>query len=40
MSSFGALVLHEEVALAELPALAPRILKGEVRGRIAVDLRR
>jgi acrylyl-CoA reductase (NADPH) len=30
--------LTEEVTLAELPALAPRILKGEVGGRIVVNL--
>ena len=28
----------QTVPLAEIPALAPRILKGEVRGRIVVDL--
>ena len=28
----------QTVPLAEVPALAPRILKGEVRGRIVVDL--
>src|SRR5438045_9721609 len=32
--------MTETVSLAELPALAPRILKGEVRGRIVVDLSR
>jgi acrylyl-CoA reductase (NADPH) len=30
--------MTQTVALAEVPALAPRILKGEVRGRIVVDL--
>jgi acrylyl-CoA reductase (NADPH) len=30
--------LTETVPLADVPALAPRILKGEVRGRIVVDL--
>jgi acrylyl-CoA reductase (NADPH) len=28
----------QTVPLAEVPALAPRILKGEVRGRIVIDL--
>src|SRR4029077_114212 len=28
----------QEVALADLPDLAPRILKGDVRGRIVVNL--
>ena len=28
----------QTVSLAEVPALAPRILKGEVRGRIVIDL--
>jgi acrylyl-CoA reductase (NADPH) len=32
--------MTEMVALAELPDLAPRILNGEVRGRIVVDVRR
>lgn len=31
--------LTEEVALADLPDLAPRILNGEVRGRVVVALR-
>jgi len=30
--------LTETVPLADVPALAPRILKGEVRGRIVIDL--
>jgi acrylyl-CoA reductase (NADPH) len=30
--------MTETVPLAELPALAPRILNGEVRGRVVVDL--
>jgi acrylyl-CoA reductase (NADPH) len=30
--------MTQTVPLAEVPALAPRILKGEVRGRIVVDL--
>ncbi len=30
--------MTEEVSLAELPALAPRILGGEVRGRIVVNI--
>jgi hypothetical protein len=28
------------VSLADVPALAPRILKGEVRGRVVIDLSR
>jgi acrylyl-CoA reductase (NADPH) len=32
--------LTESVSLADVPALAPRILKGEVRGRIVIDLSR
>jgi acrylyl-CoA reductase (NADPH) len=32
--------LTETVSLADVPALAPRILKGEVRGRIVIDLSR
>jgi acrylyl-CoA reductase (NADPH) len=31
-------VMTETVSLAELPAMAGRILKGEVRGRVVVDL--
>jgi acrylyl-CoA reductase (NADPH) len=30
--------LTETVPLADVPGLAPRILKGEVRGRIVIDL--
>ena len=30
--------MTEVVALAGLPDLAPRILKGEVRGRLVVDI--
>jgi acrylyl-CoA reductase (NADPH) len=30
--------ITQSVPLAEVPALAPRILKGEVRGRIVIDL--
>src|SRR5207237_10495453 len=30
--------ITQTVSLAEVPALAPRILKGEVRGRIVIDL--
>jgi acrylyl-CoA reductase (NADPH) len=30
--------ITQTVPLAEVPALAPRILKGEVRGRIVIDL--
>src|SRR5437762_3555629 len=30
--------MTQTVPLAEVPALAPRILKGEVRGRIVIDL--
>jgi acrylyl-CoA reductase (NADPH) len=32
--------MTETVSLADVPALAPRILKGEVRGRIVIDLSR
>jgi acrylyl-CoA reductase (NADPH) len=32
--------MTETVSLAEVPALAPRILNGEVRGRIVIDLSR
>ncbi|HEX6440545.1 MAG TPA: MDR family oxidoreductase [Stellaceae bacterium] len=32
--------MTETVSLADLPALAPRILNGEVRGRIVIDLSR
>ena len=32
--------MTESVSLADVPALAPRILKGEVRGRIVIDLSR
>ena len=27
-----------EVALGDLPTLAPKILKGEIRGRVVVDV--
>ena len=30
--------MTEIVPLADVPALAPRILKGEVRGRVVIDL--
>jgi acrylyl-CoA reductase (NADPH) len=30
--------ITQTVPLAEVPALAPRILNGEVRGRIVIDL--
>ena len=30
--------MTEIVPLAEVPALAPRILKGDVRGRVVIDL--
>ena len=32
--------MTETVSLADVPALAPRILKGEVRGRVVIDLSR
>jgi acrylyl-CoA reductase (NADPH) len=32
--------MTEAVSLADVPALAPRILKGEVRGRVVIDLSR
>ena len=32
--------MTETVSLADLPALAPRILNGEIRGRIVIDLSR
>ncbi len=32
--------MTETVSLADVPALAPRILKGEVRGRVVIDLAR
>jgi len=32
--------MTEVVSLGELPALAGRILKGEVRGRVVVDVNR
>jgi hypothetical protein len=32
--------MTEIVTLAEVPALAPRLLNGEVRGRVVIDLSR
>jgi acrylyl-CoA reductase (NADPH) len=29
-----------EAGLGDLPGLAPKILKGEVRGRVVIDVRR
>jgi acrylyl-CoA reductase (NADPH) len=32
--------ITQTVPLSEVPALAPRILKGEVRGRVVIDVTR